>query len=241
MQRCAVLTVALGVGAACGSTPSKGTEPKQAREQCQVEVPEQAPEPPAVTDWWRAGPASCPEGAVLKGGAPPAGNEVWCETSDGTRVGKWSWWHENGRRLSDGQYNEQGEADGVWISWHENGGRKAQGSYTAGKRTGQWFMWHDNGALSTIIRFERGQRDGRWTWWYPAGKKAGEGEFRREKPHGVWTRCSEAGYVTKVEVYENDLLVDWIDFRNGRRLERGQEVMTETRWGRADRSSAFTE
>ena len=39
---------------------------------------------------------------------------------EGEQLGVWTWWHENGKKDSKGNYKE-GEQLGVWTWWHENG------------------------------------------------------------------------------------------------------------------------
>ena len=189
-------------------------------ELCPESIPEAIPEEPALVEWWADRAKACPSGAVIKGMAPPMGTEVWCEKPDGTKHGRWTWWYGEGRPLSDGALDAEGKPNGPWIAWHESGKRKMQGRYVAGMKDGRWTMWHENGEPSTDVRFVQDVKSGKWTWWYESGNKAGDGEFLDEKPHGRWTRCSEDGHVTKVEIYDNDKLVDWIDYDDGRRVTR---------------------
>ena len=97
-----------------------------------------------------------------------------------------------------------------------------QGEYVAGHKQGRWVMWHENGEPSTDITFRDGVEEGSWAWWYESGNKAGQGEFADGKPDGRWTRCSDDGYITKVEIYDHDDLVDWIDYDHGRRVTASQ-------------------
>lgn len=207
--------------AGCGGAPERGGAAGGAElgvEYCPESISDELPAEPPLVEWWTDRASACPAGTQLKGMAPPMGEEVWCETSDGTRYGPWTWWYGEGKPISQGAYNIEGEPDGAWVAWFENGKRKMQGSYRRGKQHGRWTMWHENGAPSTDILFEDGVKHGIWTWWYESGNKAGQGEFLREKPHGRWTRCADDGYITKVEIYDNDVLVSTIDYDRGRRV-----------------------
>ncbi len=206
----------------CGGAQSSGSEvvAKTPREACPESIPAPIPEPQAIAAWWNDKDAACPKGTMFKGTPPPFGDEVWCEKPDGTRNGPWTWWYNDDQMLSHGEYDGEGKPHGVWVAWHSNGNRKMHGEYVHGQKQGRWTMWHENGEPSTNIQFEAGVQNGEWVWWYESGNKAGQGEFLAEKPHGKWMRCSEDGYITKVEIYDNDNLVDWIDYDDGRRISK---------------------
>lgn len=220
MMRGIWIAAALCVAGCSGATArGAGAERVTAgAEYCPEAIGEPIPEEPRLVEWWLDRASACPAGTSIQGMAPPMGDEVWCQKPDGTRYGPWTWWYGEGRPVSQGAYDVNGEPDGEWVGWHENGKRKMQGAYRAGKQHGRWTMWYESGAPSTDIRFVDGVRQGKWTWWYETGTKAGEGEFLAEKPHGRWTRCDEGGLITKVEIYDNDVLVDWIDYDRGRRV-----------------------
>jgi antitoxin component YwqK of YwqJK toxin-antitoxin module len=51
------------------------------------------------------------------------------------KVGKWSFYHENGKVFSNGQYGDNGNPIGVWIEYYDNG----QIKYEAISSQGNWF------------------------------------------------------------------------------------------------------
>ncbi|MCK9613238.1 MAG: hypothetical protein WC401_00095 [Bacteroidales bacterium] len=65
---------------------------------------------------------------------------------EGKRNGKWSSWHQNGNKWSEGNFVD-GIDDGERTVYHENGEKYFQGTYKNGKKTGVWKFWDDKGEL----------------------------------------------------------------------------------------------
>ncbi len=61
--------------------------------------------------------------------------------------GKWTWWHENGQKLSEGTYKDK-RFVGKWIWWYENGKKEMEGIYKDGKKDGKWIEWFSNGTFA---------------------------------------------------------------------------------------------
>ena len=59
---------------------------------------------------------------------------------DGTKVGRWTFWHENGQKAKEGERKNE-KPEGVWTSWHDNGQKSAEGEYKNGKKEGRWTYW----------------------------------------------------------------------------------------------------
>lgn len=51
------------------------------------------------------GVSPCPDTSTRKGTPPPAGNEVWCETEDGTRHGPATTWNVAGETVRRTEYH----------------------------------------------------------------------------------------------------------------------------------------
>jgi antitoxin component YwqK of YwqJK toxin-antitoxin module len=49
--------------------------------------------------------------------------------------GRWTFWHANGQKSSEGAY-ENGKLEGRWTNWHENGSidHRYSGIYKAGRK-----------------------------------------------------------------------------------------------------------
>ena len=39
-------------------------------------------------------------------------------TEDSVRIGKWTWWHPNGKVFQQGEYTD-GEKSGTWVVYHD--------------------------------------------------------------------------------------------------------------------------
>jgi len=104
-------------------------------------------------DWWEAQPAPM----VVTGEDVQHGPiRSWYENGQtkmvgnlvqGTRVGKFIWWHSKGTKQLVGQYDKSGKKTGRWRWWHESGRKSIDGSYTNGKPDGPWQWWDEDGEL----------------------------------------------------------------------------------------------
>jgi antitoxin component YwqK of YwqJK toxin-antitoxin module len=65
---------------------------------------------------------------------------------DGTKVGLWTFWYENGQKESEGSYKNW-EKEGIWTFWYENGQKRSEGSAKNRKKEGLWTYWHEKGDL----------------------------------------------------------------------------------------------
>ena len=86
----------------------------------------------------------------------------------GIKVGLWSTWYENGRKESEGQYQD-GEREGLWTVWYENGQRDTEGEFRNGEKEGRWTNWYDNGKTKSEGQYQNGEREGRWADWSEDG------------------------------------------------------------------------
>lgn len=98
----------------------------------------------------------CPAGTRKVGDEPPAGQEVWCEKSEGVREGPYRAWHKDGAKSVVGQY-VGGQRDGQWAEWYENGQRKNEMTYQAGKPDGRFTEWDDRGDVTSKGVYEKGR------------------------------------------------------------------------------------
>jgi len=87
------------------------------------------------SEWW-TGDKPCPDGAELKGAAPPRGNAVSCE--------------------------QGGQVHGTKTTFHPNGQRARSERYYRGRLEGHFTVWHDNGAVAEEGRFHNGLLEGHW-------------------------------------------------------------------------------
>lgn len=86
------------------------------------------------------------------------------QLEDGTKVGHWTHWHENGLKKLEGEF-KNGAEEGRWTGWHENGQKSGEGEYKFGKQEGLWTAWYENGNKAGVGGYRNGKREGRWTIW----------------------------------------------------------------------------
>jgi antitoxin component YwqK of YwqJK toxin-antitoxin module len=92
------------------------------------------------------------------------------------RCGAWSWWHKNGQKQMEGQY----EADmpvGKFAWWYANGQKQLQGEYISGKQQGRFTWWHDNGQKQLEGDYIAGVLTGKWTRWNKDGRVVEVGDY----------------------------------------------------------------
>jgi hypothetical protein len=134
----------------------------------------------------RVTPPSCPPGATLMGGAPPAGEEQWCQ------------------RVVDGKAVK----DGIFIVYGPGASKILQGFYRNGLQDGEWTMWYENGRPAAIDHYRDGRQNGRHSSWYANGQKAIEGNYRDGRREGAWTRWDPNGRASHHQVYKDDKPAD---------------------------------
>ena len=110
--------------------------------------------------WWDAKPAEL----VVTGEATEQGPiRSWYQNGqakmignleDGSRVGRFVWWHENGVKQSMGRYDAQGQKTGQWVWWHENGMKSIMGQYKEDEADGMWRQWDQDGKQTREKTFD---------------------------------------------------------------------------------------
>jgi len=76
--------------------------------------------------------------------------------------------------------------NGKWTLWHENGQKSSEGEYINGEKNGKWTIWHQNGQKSVEGEYINGKQNGKWIRWYSNGQKEYEGEYLNEEKNGNW-------------------------------------------------------
>jgi antitoxin component YwqK of YwqJK toxin-antitoxin module len=149
---------------------------------------------------------------------------------DGKQVGKWTFWHENGKESRSVNFTK-GQPDGTWEIFNAEGAVIAKRSYKAGKRDGIWLVydkagkqqlreeayrdgtpngtwkvWFPNGQLKTQIGIKDGEREGEAIEWDEKGNKRAELKYVAGKVHGTATAWAPDGRKV-VQEYDNGKLV----------------------------------
>ena len=120
------------------------------------------------------------------------------------RRGVWTYWHDNGRRRSQGGM-VRGNKSGLWRTWYASGSPRQEGAYTNGKAMGAHRFWHPSsspiwtratsaapflrrtddlvpsGQLRSKGRYHQGRREGPWTEWYGSGQRRCAVSFQQGK------------------------------------------------------------
>ena len=106
-------------------------------------------------DWWKAQPASFQVTTPRVQHGPAS---AWYDNDqpkmkgqyrNNVRVGRFTWWHPNGQKALEGNYNDEGQKVGDWTWWHTNGIKSIQGPYNNDVPTGVWTWWETDGQVKT--------------------------------------------------------------------------------------------
>jgi hypothetical protein len=200
VSRVAPLAIVALALLACRAGPSPhATSPAQGDATSQA-----AWTPPAAGEKWWTRATACPQGATLKGAAPPSGSRVWCETEGGSYEGPATSFYADGVRRSDALYRG-GRMHGQWRQFFPDGRPRSQGEYDDGRDVGEWRSFHDNGKLATEAKH---LDDGTVAFvaYGPRGEKEREGKFVDGVEHGEWTVWGTDGKPQTV-VYDKGKIV----------------------------------
>jgi len=150
---------------------------------------------PQKTTWWKRD-SPCPAGSSLKGAAPPAGLEIWCENEQGRRNGLMTRWHHPTQRAAHGTMANDVPA-GVFHSWYPNGTKESEISYANGRQSGPTKGWFKTGEPSWEGQYVANQRHGSWKVWTGDGTKEA-GDYANGKRVGTWSVSSPSGHTKQV-------------------------------------------
>ncbi|MDA0710071.1 MAG: hypothetical protein O3B73_07675 [bacterium] len=121
-----------------------------------------------------------------------------------------------GRVVAEGQY-DNGVRTGTWTYFDALGEVKGQATYENGTLlNGLEVLYHDNGQKQAEGTLTNGQRDGYWIAYYRSGAIKEEGTYLHGLKTGVWRELDPSSYYITEKIYENDKLVGWKSFHQGR-------------------------
>lgn len=109
-----------------------------------------------------------------------------------------------------------GRKSGVWTYWHDNGVKRREVRYkylekdTFSVFTGITKSDKPYGVFSSSVR--RSPRDGYSRFWYENGHLKREEYYNFEKKDSIWTYYSPSGYLVKKEIWDNNKLINTIDY-----------------------------
>ena len=129
-------------------------------------------------------------------------------------------WYQNGQAKMIGNL-EDGSRVGRFVWWHQNGVKQSMGNYDArGRKTGQWVWWHENGMKSIMGHYKQDEADGVWRQWDPDGKQTREKTFdgeaaaqaREESSIDLFAgEDSDAGESIDLELAEDGAMASMLD------------------------------
>ncbi len=127
------------------------------------------------------------------------------------RVGKWVFYHRNGKIEQEGTFNSKGIPDGEWKYYYESGNLLKAETLVNGENDDTYTEYSDSGVVIVQGQYAEGFESGEWIytigdiiekgtytdgvqtgWWIQQNKSDGKivfkGEFRDGKPEGkhIW-------------------------------------------------------
>ena len=148
----------------------------------------------------------CPPNGVVRGKAPPNGNEQWCEAPgpDGTllKEGVYSRWDDKGTKRLQATYRA-GKLNGVFTSYYVNGSIEQEKTYRNGEVAGIWARYNKNGTKEVEIGVLNGKRNGRFARWDKRGNLQIEGSYANDQRSGLWTVLGKGGQPRSKISYRN--------------------------------------
>ena len=73
--------------------------------------------------------------------------EIGCLNDQKRKIGSWSHYNVNGKKIAGIGFDSQGKRHGQWLIWDDNGILRAQMEYRHGTRIGKWSVWNTSGDL----------------------------------------------------------------------------------------------
>ncbi len=81
-----------------------------------------------------SGELECPESTHPAGVPPPRGTQVWCESSDGQKNGRYLRYFSSGKKAEEGEFRN-GKKHGRWIEYYEQGGERERTEWRKGVKS----------------------------------------------------------------------------------------------------------
>jgi antitoxin component YwqK of YwqJK toxin-antitoxin module len=154
--------------------------------------------------------------------------QIWAQNdklnrtnANGDRIGFWIIKGEDGKLLSKGRYNDEGERHGLWKFYMSPIGRYAstpdvKGYYENGVKHGRWELVDSRSKMKMKGKFVEGQMEGVWIIYDEMGDKVAAGRYRDGIRHGEWLLFKDDQVMAKglyedgkkVGTWEYDYYVD---------------------------------
>ncbi|MEN8120201.1 MAG: hypothetical protein ABFS35_07635 [Bacteroidota bacterium] len=93
--------------------------------------------------------------------------------ADGKRIGKWVWFHKNGK-IKEILYYDKGKLEGKNISYYKNGKTHIETTYSNDLLNGNYKFYNKHGALVESKSFNNSELDGKYNSYYEIGESTRE-------------------------------------------------------------------
>lgn len=121
------------------------------------------------------------------------------------KTANWTYWFDNGQKLSEEFYTAAGAVTGTWKTWEINGHLASEINYT----TGAAVFYHPSGAKAEEGTMNAAhQRTGVWTGYHENGKLNYTGSFGSAGKNGNWVYYDATGNINGTEHWNNGVLAN---------------------------------
>ncbi|MDL2241202.1 hypothetical protein LJC69_06205, partial [Bacteroidales bacterium OttesenSCG-928-K22] len=117
--------------------------------------------------------------------------------SDGNKIGKWIYYHNNGNIEQEGYYNNKGEYNDVWIWYYPTGELLREENFINGLENGSIFEYSEEGNIIVQGNYNYGNEEGLWR--YNVNEITEQGYYNKGKKEGEWITKNNDGIIIKKE------------------------------------------
>ncbi len=79
-------------------------------------------------------------------------------STGGVPQGDWTYWHDNGKKMAEGQLLE-GKPHGAWKTYSEEGSLQSESYWNDGKPSGRWLVYDNNGNIDRLYNHDHAEMD----------------------------------------------------------------------------------
>ena len=116
------------------------------------------------------------------------------------KIGKWSYWYENGQLAAEQYYTTTGSMTGNWKGWYQTGTLELDINFATGDAT----FYHANGKVESSGKMLDGMiKEGKWTIYHDNGNKNVEGSYVKGQKDGLWIYYDRDGKQSATENWKN--------------------------------------
>lgn len=98
--------------------------------------------------------------------------------------------------------------NGKWKEFNKHAILINEGYYLEGIKHGLWRFYYDTGELIIEEHYDQGQKNGSYTSYFRNKGIMSQGQFVNNLREGTFKVYNEAGEVTKIMIFKNDVLIE---------------------------------